>query len=65
MSHSGTSAFLRKLAQRNSVTSLRNMEGLIQPIILGIVKSKRKVELLKKGSNLRESLTGVRTLGKS
>ena len=59
------SVFLRKLAQRNSVTSVRNMEGLIQPIILGFVKSTRKVELLNKGSNIRESPTGVRTLRKS
>ena len=59
MSHSEMSTFLRKLAQINSVTSVRNMEGLIQPIILGIVKSTRK------GSNLRKSLTGVRALRKS
>jgi len=65
VSHSGMSAFLRKPAHKSSVTSVRNMEGLMQPIILGIVRSTRKVELLKRGSNLRESPTGMRTLPKS
>ena len=45
VSHLGMSAFLRKLSQKNSVTSVENMEELIQPIILGIVRSTRKVEL--------------------
>jgi hypothetical protein len=45
VSPSGKSALLRKHAQRNYVTSVKNMEELIQPIILGIVRSTRKVEL--------------------
>ena len=45
MSHLGMSAYLRKLAQKNSVNSVRNTEELIQPIILEIVRSTRKVEL--------------------
>ena len=45
VSHSRMSAFPRKLAQKNSVTSVRNMEGLMQPTILGIVKSTRNVEV--------------------
>ena len=45
VTHIGMNVFLRKLAQRNSVTSVRNTEELIQPIILGIVRSTRKVEL--------------------
>ena len=65
VSHSEMSAFLTKFVQRNSVTSVRNMEEIIQPIILGIVRSTRKVELLKRGYNLRENPTGMRTLPKS
>ena len=66
VSPSGKSALLRKLARRNSVTSVRNMEVLIQPIILGTVRSTMQVELSKHGSNLeRESPTGMRTSHKS
>ena len=32
VSHSGMSVFLRKLAQKNSVTFVRNIEEFIQPI---------------------------------
>jgi hypothetical protein len=56
----------RKLAQRNSVTSVRNTEELVQPITLGIVRSTMQVELSKQGSNLgRESPIGMRTSPKS
>ena len=43
VSHLGMSAYLRKLSQNNSVTYVRNTEELIQPIILGIERSTRKV----------------------
>ena len=42
VSPSGKSTLLRKLAQKNSVTSVRNMEVLIRPIILGTVRSTMK-----------------------
>jgi hypothetical protein len=61
----GKSTLQRKLAQRNSVTSVRNMEELIQPMILGIVRSLMWVELSKQDSNLGRSPTGMRTLLKS
>jgi hypothetical protein len=56
----GKSTLQRKLAQRNSVTSVRNMEELIQPIILGIVRSLMRVELSKQDSNLgRKESSGL------
>jgi hypothetical protein len=61
----GKSALQKKLAQRSSVTSVRSMEELIQPITLGIVRSLMLVEASKQYSYQGRSPTGTRTLLKS